>query len=128
MTQQFVTFSHVLSPDSPVTGVNLSRPVTPPFRGVTNVTNPDKSGMTTSQRFASIWDALPPGLKTAPEPLSGAQPTDTRATCQTCARLWRTPAGAHACTDHRRAGLTTRELALDFTHLAQNCPSWSAKP
>jgi len=53
---------------------------------------------------------------------------DRRVTCQTCVRLWRTPAGAHACTDHRRAGLTTRELALDFTHLAQNCPSWSAKP
>jgi len=52
---------------------------------------------------------------------------DDRVTCQTCARLWRTPTQGYACTDHRRAQLTTRELAADFVALMQRCPAWSAK-
>jgi hypothetical protein len=42
---------------------------------------------------------------------------DTRATCTTCRHL-RT---GNRCNNHRRAALTTRELAADFTLLRQHC-------
>lgn len=48
-------------------------------------------------------------------------PFDDRVTCTTCRHLW---PGNH-CLQHRRAGLTTRDLADDFTHLAQRCDAYA---
>jgi hypothetical protein len=118
MNEAFVTFCHVLSRVHPKKGVNLSCPVTCVYRHVTNVT----TRTTELVNEKSSQDATTP----APA-LIVADQFDDRATCQTCARLWPTPTGAHACTDHRRAGLTTRDLAADFVTLLQRCPAWSAK-
>ena len=61
-----------------------------------------------------------PGATTPPPALIVADPFGDRHTCQTCARLWATPIGGSTCLTHRAAGLTTRELAADFTHLNSN--------
>jgi hypothetical protein len=43
---------------------------------------------------------------------------DPRVTCTACRFLW----PGNRCLVHRRAGLTTRELAADFIQLRQHCP------
>jgi len=51
------------------------------------------------------------------------QSFDGRVTCTGCANLWEKD-DLHYCTNHRRAGLTTRELAIDLTRLSQRCPGY----
>jgi len=46
---------------------------------------------------------------------------DDRVTCTTCRNLW---PGNH-CLTHRAAGLSTRDLAQDFTQLMQRCPAFA---
>ena len=48
-------------------------------------------------------------------------PTDDRITCQGCRNLW---ASRH-CICHRKAGLTTRDLADDFINLPQRCDGFA---
>jgi len=48
-------------------------------------------------------------------------PFDDRHRCTDCRHLW----PGNFCLTHRRAGLSTRELAADFAHLMQRCPAWS---
>jgi len=48
-------------------------------------------------------------------------PFDDRRTCTECRNLW---PGNH-CLQHRRAGLTTRELAAEFTALMQRCRAFA---
>ena len=50
-----------------------------------------------------------------------ANDDDTRVTCTTCRHL----RPGKRCDNHRRAALTTRELAADFTHLRQHCPGFA---
>jgi hypothetical protein len=45
----------------------------------------------------------------------------TRVTCTTCRHL----RPGNRCSNHRRAALTTRELAAEFTHLRQHCPGFA---
>lgn len=59
----------------------------------------------------------------AATPVEQNDPLDDRHTCTACRNLW---PGNH-CLTHRAAGLTTRDLAPDFTLLMQRCPAWSAK-
>ena len=47
-----------------------------------------------------------------------ANDDDPRVTCTACRFLW----PGNYCRNHRRAGLTTRELAADFVALPQHCP------
>ena len=47
-----------------------------------------------------------------------ANDDDPRVTCTECRFLW----PGNRCLVHRRAGLTTRELAADFVALRQHCP------
>ncbi len=46
---------------------------------------------------------------------------DERVTCTACRNLW----PGNRCLTHRAAGLSTRDLAADFTHLAQRCPAFA---
>ena len=48
-------------------------------------------------------------------------PLDDRVTCIGCRHLW----PGHRCLNHRRAGLTIRDLAGDFTTLPQRCPGFA---
>lgn len=45
---------------------------------------------------------------------------DTRVTCTAC----RHQRPGNCCNNHRRAALTTRELAADFMRLRQHCPGF----
>jgi len=55
--------------------------------------------------------------------LQAADPFDDRHRCIDCRHLW----PGNFCLTHRRAGLSTRELAADFTHLPQRCPAWAQR-
>ena len=57
------------------------------------------------------------------EVASVADQFDDRVTCTTCRNLW----PGDKCLAYRRAGLSTRELAPDFTLLMQRCPAWSPR-
>ncbi len=46
---------------------------------------------------------------------------DTRVTCTTCRHL----GTGNRCNNHRRAALTTPELAAKFTRLRQHCPGFA---
>ena len=46
---------------------------------------------------------------------------DDRVTCTACRHLW----PGHRCLNHRRADLTTRDLAADFAELPQRCPGFA---
>jgi len=74
------------------------------------------SGATTPQPTSCAeGDSVPP--KVAPH----IDPFDTRVTCSACRFLWL----GNRCLVHRRAGLTTRELATEFTQLRQHCHGWA---
>lgn len=45
---------------------------------------------------------------------------DDRVTCTVCRNLW----PGNKCLTHRPAGLTSRDLAADFTDLMQRCPAY----
>lgn len=77
-------------------------------------------------------DELRRGQKTPPESCAelrqlrsscapGQDPDDDRHTCTTCRNLW---PGNH-CLTHRKAGLSTQDLAADFTHLVQRCDAFA---
>jgi hypothetical protein len=51
----------------------------------------------------------------------GQDPFDDRNTCTTCRNLW---PGNH-CLTHRKAGLSTRDLPAEFTHLMQRCDGFA---
>ena len=89
------------------------------------------SGATSAATTPQL-DQLRRGQKTPPESCAelrqlrascapGQDPFDDRVTCTTCRHLW---PGNH-CLQHRRAGLTTRDLAADFIHLAQRCDAYA---
>lgn len=48
-------------------------------------------------------------------------PLDNRVTCTACRHLW----PGQRCLNHRRADLTTRDLAADFTAMPQRCPGFA---
>lgn len=53
----------------------------------------------------------------------GIDPFDDRHRCTACKHLW----PGNYCLQHRRAGLTTRDLAADFTRLAQRCAAFASR-
>ena len=57
----------------------------------------------------------------APSCAPGQDPFYDRNTCTACRHLW----PGKRCLNHHRAGLTTRDLAPEFTHLAQRCPGFA---
>jgi len=68
------------------------------------------------------------GQKTPPESCAelrqlrgSCAPLDDRVTCTACRNLW----PGNRCLTHRAAGLSTRDLAADFTHLMQRCPAFA---
>jgi hypothetical protein len=50
-----------------------------------------------------------------------ANDDDPRVTCTACQHL----RPGNRCNNHRRAALTTRELAAEFTRLRQHCPGFA---
>ncbi len=60
------------------------------------------------------------GEKRAPSGLDVTN-TEPRVSCRSCRHLWT----ARYCTNHKGAGLTTRELADDFLSLPQHCPGFN---
>jgi hypothetical protein len=85
----------------------------------------------TSTATPPQFDELRRGQKTPPRSCAelrqlrgscapGQDPFDDRSTCTACRNLW---PGNH-CLTHRAAGLTTRDLAADFTALMQRCDAY----
>lgn len=80
----------------------------------------DATGAATSAQHPSCAPATltqPLGLSCA----TVAPDLDDRVTCTACRHLW----PGHRCLNHRRADLTTRDLAADFAELPQRCPGFA---
>jgi hypothetical protein len=84
---------------------------------------PTPAAMATTAGLSSVLSVPPPAVFEKYDFDNGPvlDPFDTRVTCSACRFLW----PGNRCLMHRRAGLTTRDLAAEFTLLRQHCPGWA---
>ena len=81
---------------------------------------PTPATLAATDGLLSVLSVPPPTVSEKHNSVDGPvlDPFDTRVTCTACRFLW----PGNYCRNHRRAGLTTRELAADFVALPQHCP------
>lgn len=113
---------HRNSNDKSATSTATPAQLLPPFTEEATATS-----TATPPQLASCagGDSAPPkvalgGVSCAPV-APPTDPFDTRVTCSACRFFW----PGNRCLMHRRAGLTTRDLAGEFTLLRQHCPGWA---
>jgi hypothetical protein len=102
-------------------GVPTDKTDKTPFLGLSSVLAvPTPATLAATAGLSSVLSVPPPAVfeKHAFDDGLVLDPFDTRVTCSACRFLW----PGNYCRNHRRAGLTTRELPADFVALRQHCP------
>ncbi len=102
-------------------GVPTDKTDKTPVLGLSSVLAvPTPATLATTDGLSSVLSVPPPAVfeKHAFDDGPVLDPFDTRVTCSACRFLW----PGNRCLVHRRAGLTSRELAADFVALRQHCP------